>query len=1316
MAEPFFPESDFFLGQRILVEGRHVDSGEVTGSNPVVRQAGGDYMTFSGDFSGFFRLRRSAPSQRGLAPITHANWTVFARGEGSVELVQGWRASSSDPVELSDSSITLDLSGGDEWEEFTFEAHPDALIWENHEGHFGLDVRVDGTAVDLDYFYLQIQGEDGYHEPTGEGRWSEWHEEVTFFREDREAGVGVSLSVQSYTGTSQSGWLRSFDIPPFDFSMVDDYMDGRMAELVGVTDYFINDATPIPPYTSGRTDFHWHESDTSDNAFAYDRNVTLSRQEVTLNEVHFPEIPENFPFAEEDEGISFTKVPEEDRRPRHGEFVQYQNGTPSFLGWVFSRERVLGLGREIINAQDEPNGDFHPVTSYPPDVLTWRIFPGWENGQPFPGPEDGIEVFSFTVHEFSGSPLDHYDNELWYDGDASVPSGYVSTDTSVWNGVYGRYAYFMAYNGFAADLDSGQWRYWEPEFVRVEDEFVDDPPEGLESPDVRRDARTRVNGVIRDVISVDVSREIATVLPDQVAGGGGIMAGSATLEIAEGPEVVKRRRGPWDRSGGWPPAPHETLEVDVTVNGRTERVFTGRISSVSGNPNGPISVEVRDDSKWLNVSAGHQALLPNMPPVGDGAQRSVGLRAEYIVDWIMRQGGFFTTPPRETGSRLSVPAQGTLWPEHQSIDDTAGVVSAQPYAGDSGPDWHASPWGWAWSNAVIEWEPTSPYQSGSNVQLVAMAAPDHSGLARFEMSNGARLDIRANRSIAVGVESSAETWTPPNGWRVIELGINGSTWTLRTDNGGMTSFSVGSVTGDVSSLTVEAHPDARLGSVQLTHPTGDTFEAVEHEPNATMQVDPSMFGDLTAAPSIEEDGRSLLSTISEAMVASAWVDEYGHMHWVHPAVLRNQNPELVLTSTADLIDIAWVNADDASRSSVVMRGNRPNIIDTGGQNVSQTTLESDALFPQGEWELNQAGRNAVDSLVSDIPVSDPEILVEGHTDNVPPADWQEFDSNQELSVWRAESVRDQILTTMPNANVEVEGYGSSRPVASNDTSSGRAQNRRVEISYSGWNEEAAKHREFAVTVWSGSGDTTNSGDETETIISSGGDDWIMLSQPQPINPNADVRRFNMGLGSWHGAMIANTSSGGESWPSSSPVSTSLSRVGPDAWKVASTTRSMGVGRVAIQRAPDAEELAPSRRGENLPVIRAKARVEWEDSSNRVQAGASHFPELSHNSGVWVQGDSLGRLGSWIAEQVTDPPPIIQDLPIVYNHDVKLGQVIDVAEDAIYGVRLRCLVTGLNQSVSDGDAEMTLTARVVRVISTTEGWPDSGDELTPAGAQ
>jgi outer membrane protein OmpA-like peptidoglycan-associated protein len=71
-----------------------------------------------------------------------------------------------------------------------------------------------------------------------------------------------------------------------------------------------------------------------------------------------------------------------------------------------------------------------------------------------------------------------------------------------------------------------------------------------------------------------------------------------------------------------------------------------------------------------------------------------------------------------------------------------------------------------------------------------------------------------------------------------------------------------------------------------------------------------------------------------------------------------------------------------------------------------------------------------------------ELIIEGHTDS-----HGGDDSNQKLSQERAESVQQYMINAMriPTYRLIATGYGETRPVASNETESGRARNRRIDI-------------------------------------------------------------------------------------------------------------------------------------------------------------------------------------------------------------------------------------------------------------------------------
>jgi len=107
---------------------------------------------------------------------------------------------------------------------------------------------------------------------------------------------------------------------------------------------------------------------------------------------------------------------------------------------------------------------------------------------------------------------------------------------------------------------------------------------------------------------------------------------------------------------------------------------------------------------------------------------------------------------------------------------------------------------------------------------------------------------------------------------------------------------------------------------------------------------------------------------------------------------------------------------------------------------------SDVLFDTGQYSLKPGAREKL-AKVAGILIAYPSlnIAVGGYTDNV-----GGDAMNQKLSENRAGAVRDYLVQSGVTTNtVTAQGFGNTLPVASNDSSSGRQENRRVELVVSG---------------------------------------------------------------------------------------------------------------------------------------------------------------------------------------------------------------------------------------------------------------------------
>lgn len=112
------------------------------------------------------------------------------------------------------------------------------------------------------------------------------------------------------------------------------------------------------------------------------------------------------------------------------------------------------------------------------------------------------------------------------------------------------------------------------------------------------------------------------------------------------------------------------------------------------------------------------------------------------------------------------------------------------------------------------------------------------------------------------------------------------------------------------------------------------------------------------------------------------------------------------------------------------------------------SLEEDLLFASGKYIVNSGGVTALNKLATVLSTqTDLEILVEGHTDNIPLSGNGLVKDNWDLSVMRATNVV-KVLTKNPSLNplqLTAAGRAEFVPIASNETKQGRSSNRRIEM-------------------------------------------------------------------------------------------------------------------------------------------------------------------------------------------------------------------------------------------------------------------------------
>ncbi|WP_432403325.1 OmpA/MotB family protein [Wukongibacter sp. M2B1] len=109
-------------------------------------------------------------------------------------------------------------------------------------------------------------------------------------------------------------------------------------------------------------------------------------------------------------------------------------------------------------------------------------------------------------------------------------------------------------------------------------------------------------------------------------------------------------------------------------------------------------------------------------------------------------------------------------------------------------------------------------------------------------------------------------------------------------------------------------------------------------------------------------------------------------------------------------------------------------------------FKNNILFDSGSAKITENGYRILDKIADKLKMIDNNFVVEGFTDNIP-INTEQFPSNWELSSARAINVVKFFIDKkhISDKRISFSGWGERKPIASNNTEEGRAQNRRIEV-------------------------------------------------------------------------------------------------------------------------------------------------------------------------------------------------------------------------------------------------------------------------------
>lgn len=440
-----------------------------------------------------------------------------------------------------------------------------------------------------------------------------------------------------------------------------------------------------------------------------------------------------------------------------------------------------------------------------------------------------------------------------------------------------------------------------------------------------------------DVDAMTVDRE----LPDPLESGS-LTAATVTLAATEGSDVETSVATPWDPGSQWPPVPESSTTVSMdTGAGMVSVLRDGRITEVDGGVTSrQAEVEAADKYQSLDRTISWGAVMDIMPHTGEATlPRYVSMHTMSITDMILRHCGWYSTPRRPNYTMLSVPAQGSLWPERGWVTESGRMDGAYPY-------WSLSDWGLAAADVDASYTLQGggyTLASRGGVEIAAMTQTSmmsspgtmyldvHAGEGRIRLSwTDDHTFLRLRNP---GGEYFTAVTTPRRDgllYAVVEY-VNATTLRCSIRSGG------GEVVENVtvaSGLTSGEMRDARIwgqgrGGGYIVAAPGQLGTLSDWTPNAVLYPRPSNRNTLRVRPAVEgENCVDLLKDQCEAECATYWIDETGVLRWWDLSRLEDRRTDATLTSADDITDagFTWSHTYSSVKSRASVKWRDPAVL------------------------------------------------------------------------------------------------------------------------------------------------------------------------------------------------------------------------------------------------------------------------------------------------------------------------------------------------------------------------------------------------------
>ena len=275
----------------------------------------------------------------------------------------------------------------------------------------------------------------------------------------------------------------------------------------------------------------------------------------------------------------------------------------------------------------------------------------------------------------------------------------------------------------------------------------------------------------------------------------------------------------------------------------------------------------------------------------------------------------------------------------------------------------------------------------------------------------------------------------------------------------------------------------------------------------------------------------------------------------------------------------------------------------------------------------------------------------------------------------------------------------------------------------------SQRKQYSVTVYEGTNEALENGDVHDLLISpDSGEDWVMVDQKGLIigAPGWKAHEDRINFGQW--SMYGATYTDGENDyyainDEREKVVVNFRAIDHDTFTYSVTAQGIEPGYQVETRTINSpgdfiSALWPQWWNKPLPVIRAKAKINWTDMVTEGTDTGAQGPAYEHEFGAWATGSGdretsiMQGIIDHIAGLATQGFARINQLTVTPDPRLQVGDRVKIDSPNFLGVSIDAVIIGTDLSFSDSLTQ-TLNVRVLNVsdLYTTYAEFNQGADLT-----